>query len=724
VLAKAPTTKDGSPTFHRVLWASYRDQKIVLMDLVEDVHLKEPYFMELSEVESLLGSGHYYKTKYLRPAYMLLAEQDIPEKNKSLRDRNWRMIKPLFDPSLQPGIYTRAQRGPLVTRIATANRKTRRAILSLLYRGYKYGGAPESVMPKWPNCGAPGKTREPKERKRGRKPKVVVTGHAPEKLGINVNKDTRSKILLGVDTFCSLDDRVPIAKAYQDTKDRYFVELSEKPDGSLVTVPMPSNQVPTLGQFRYYAKQRIGQLDFARRRQGERNYLQSARPLTGTARSGLIGPGHLFEIDSTVADVYLVSRYNPEWVIGRPVIYVVIDTFSRLIVGLYIGLFGPSWEGARLALANALSPKVGYCARHGIHIAIGDWPSHHFPYSIAADRAEMLCKAAEDALKNLRIELATPGPYRPDWKGTVERRFRILNDVTINWLAGAVRQRQRDMRRRGYVLDATLNIDEFTHVIINCVLEHNLTVQREDLLTREMIAAGVRPYSIDFWNWGVANLTGPLRSEDEDLVRTHLLPSANATVTERGILCHGMLYSCERAVAEGWFERARRSRTWAVPVKTEYITNTIYLAPPAVKQFEVCHLLDPEERYTNMRVEEAIDCLEYLRLSATDYSDRDERTRHALHARSNSVIQAATERKRVLRKSSSTKHGTKQIREHRVLDAQAERILEIREAAKTDAKVLPLQNGSKAQATPESSGPKAEIITLLRDQRAKKWEVP
>ena len=46
--------------------------------------------------------------------------------------------------------------------------------------------------------------------------------------------------------------------------------------------------------------------------------------------------GALYQIDATIADVYLVSRLNRLHVIGRPTIVVIIDVFSRMIVGVCI----------------------------------------------------------------------------------------------------------------------------------------------------------------------------------------------------------------------------------------------------------------------------------------------------------------------------------------------------------------------------------------------------
>lgn len=51
-----------------------------------------------------------------------------------------------------------------------------------------------------------------------------------------------------------------------------------------------------------------------------------------------IGPGSRYQIDATIGDVYLVSEYNRNQIIARPIIYVVIDVFSRMITGVYVGL--------------------------------------------------------------------------------------------------------------------------------------------------------------------------------------------------------------------------------------------------------------------------------------------------------------------------------------------------------------------------------------------------
>lgn len=97
------------------------------------------------------------------------------------------------------------------------------------------------------------------------------------------------------------------------------------------------------------------------------------RGLLSTSAAETWGPGARYQIDATLADVYLVSRLKRDR-IGRPVLYIVIDVFSRMIVGIYVGLEGPSWVGAMMALANTAADKVAYCRQFGREIELEDWP--------------------------------------------------------------------------------------------------------------------------------------------------------------------------------------------------------------------------------------------------------------------------------------------------------------------------------------------------------------
>jgi hypothetical protein len=86
------------------------------------------------------------------------------------------------------------------------------------------------------------------------------------------------------------------------------------------------------------------------KRKGEAKYASEHRTILGKSDYGIMGPGAKYQIDATIGDIYLVSRFNRAGTIGRPVIYFVIDTFSRMIAGMYVcrpgrPLVGGSYDG-------------------------------------------------------------------------------------------------------------------------------------------------------------------------------------------------------------------------------------------------------------------------------------------------------------------------------------------------------------------------------------------
>ena len=70
-----------------------------------------------------------------------------------------------------------------------------------------------------------------------------------------------------------------------------------------------------------------------------------------------MGPGSRYQIDATIGNVYLVSSFNSDYIVGKPIIYFVVDVFTHMITGMYIGFEGPSWAGMMMAIANAASDK-------------------------------------------------------------------------------------------------------------------------------------------------------------------------------------------------------------------------------------------------------------------------------------------------------------------------------------------------------------------------------
>src|SRR5205085_842433 len=104
----------------------------------------------------------------------------------------------------------------------------------------------------------------------------------------------------------------------------------------------------------------------------------------------VLGPGSVYEIVTIVADIYLVNALDRQRIIGRPVIYLVVDVLSNLITGMNVSLEGPNELGTMMALENMAQDKVVFCKKHGFDITEDEWPSHHLPQAIHTDQRELL----------------------------------------------------------------------------------------------------------------------------------------------------------------------------------------------------------------------------------------------------------------------------------------------------------------------------------------------
>ena len=124
-----------------------------------------------------------------------------------------------------------------------------------------------------------------------------------------------------------------------------------------------------------------------------------------TANSQVLGPGSRYEIDATIADTYLVSDSDSVNIVGRPVIYMIIDVFSRMVAGFYIGFENPSYPAAMQALYMAVVDKVEYCRELGFDIGSEDWPSVGLPDAILADRGELLGHQIESLESNFSVRI-------------------------------------------------------------------------------------------------------------------------------------------------------------------------------------------------------------------------------------------------------------------------------------------------------------------------------
>jgi putative transposase len=358
----------------------------------------------------------------------------------------------------------------------------------------------------------------------------------------------------------------------------------------------PDEDLPSFYQFEYYYRKDRDIKTEVEKREGTKEYEKNVRPVTGDSTRMAFGPGMVYQIDATVGDIYLVSHLDRTLLIGKPVIYIVIDVFSRLIVGFAVTLEGPSWEGAKLALECAFLNKVEFCKKYGVDITQDMWDVEGRCEALLGDNGEIAGYNPDSLVDPLDTRVANTPTDRPDLKGIVENKFLLVKE-TVVWIPGAVRPPRR-VRGKDYRLEAVLDLNQFRALMIECILFYNnhryLKKYRMD---KQMIADKVKPIPRELWAYGMKHRSGRLREADPDVIRLNLQHRGEASVTEEGIRFQGLHFTCERAMREQWFTRVKGRRVRHVEVVRGSLVDTIHLRLDKGKCFEECVLTDADKRF-------------------------------------------------------------------------------------------------------------------------------
>ncbi|MBC1240558.1 DDE-type integrase/transposase/recombinase [Nostoc sp. 2RC] len=595
-------------TVIRLLWIDPSGIDVVTIDLNNSKAF--PVLRRVEEIEAALAEQKASILDTDPYAYLYRPEDLIPETHRNFRDNAWNKIALIIESGYKA--FFPSERGLLVKQAIELTGSNKPTIYQLLRSYWQRGQKLNALLPNYDYCGGKGKKRNSTKKLGAPSKRTKLKGEPP---GININEDIRLIIVQSGKKYHEKKG-LTLKDAYQKMlEDCFSVKIKQK-DGNEVPLFLPPEQCPTLRQFQYwYYKDRDLKKSLISR-EGERKFNLGYRELLGNSTDMAAFPGALWQIDSTIADIHLVSSLDRSRIIGRPVLYLVVDIFSRSIVGFSAALEGPSWLGASLALENATTDKAKFCQEFGITITTEDWPCNHLCKLLQTDRGtEYLSGNARQALKSLGIEISPTPPYRPDWKPVVERMFRLINDEVIYFQPGAV-HKPKERGEQDYRLDAIYTLDEFRAIMIRLILYYNnYHYLSEYPMTKDMIEDRVQPFPSELWEWGIRNHGRP-RQETLEIIRLNLLHRADATVTRRGIcfrakevnLHNRMRYTCESAMREQWFIKAGIQGNWKVPVVYDPRKPlVIYMLVDGGKRMEVCEMLPASKTFLDSNLEEIMD---------------------------------------------------------------------------------------------------------------------
>lgn len=493
-----------------------------------------------------------YLTPITRPKHLALFER-----------RRLAMTKFLQAEELKEGIIVHQGLGGLAKEAMTRAEVSRYFVYSCWTLLCRYGITEASLRPRLDRCGAPSVRRpcDPGGRKKaGRKTTqegLQPRGGAnatPRQPGMSSN--WRAAILTADRTIASPKPAMP------ERCDRilasHFVKRYRYEGDQLVAVDLKQGEYPNRAQIRRVLEVEIPRLERLLQRTTKGHYLRSLRGARGRSWCGVAGPGHAWQIDSTVGDVYLRSSLNRAWIVGRPIVYIIVDIWSTAIVGFYVCLAGPSWAMAKLGIFCASAPPTLVADLWGFPSIDCLSPAPTLPATIFSDRGEYLSRQArETGARLLHMQSYAP-PYRPNYRGLNEVLHRIEKDKQYHFIPGTIDARRSEYELRKFRPDeATLTLREYVNYLSVQFADYNLAADRSDRLDGHMQAAGVFPSPAGLWRWGHEVGIGFARRDPTAALISSLLLPGTARVTRSGIRFGPGTYSSPETDERGWVDMAR-----------------------------------------------------------------------------------------------------------------------------------------------------------------------
>lgn len=534
------------------------------------------------------------------PFARIIDEKNLSELQISKRENDWKIILKFWDPN-KIGLLEKKYRNKIFEEISEQAGISVPKVKKLFSRYWQRGMNKNALLPDYINSGARGKERKLADLKVGRPRKVDYEGESIK--GINITDEVKQHFQLSINKYYRNNKKISLKETYIFML-RDFYSDSYKENNEIKHKVWDKSRIPTYTQFYYWFRKNEDIKKDITFRESEKEFNLKHRELLSNSKQETDGPGTRFQVDATIADVYIVSSLNRNRVIGRPIVYAIIDVFSRMITGIYVGLEGPSWIGAMMALDNMICDKAEFCKKYGIDIKPEQWPCKHLPEIIIADRGEFEGYSVENLINNLDVKIENTSPYRGDLKGIVERSFRTTNEKIKHTTPGAIQKEFRKRGDRDYRLDATLTLEEFTKIYINIVLHHNSKLIDKYPMDKEMIEDEIVPTPLQLWKWGMENRKGRLKTVDREVLRLNILPRGKASISRAGIRFKGLYYSSDKAIKEQWFIN-NNVRSIDIVYDPRNM-NSIYIPYDNGLSYDECYLISTSLQYKDCILEEII----------------------------------------------------------------------------------------------------------------------
>lgn len=456
-----------------------------------------------------------------------------------------------------------------------------------------------------------------------------------------------------------------IKSAYREMIRTHYMKLEESSNGIHLEI-LPQNMRPTEKQFYNYVKSRCTEKEIAIAKTSAQEYRNSQRLLLSDNLNGVSGPGSMFEVDECELDVSVVSEMNPGVAVGRPVVYAMIDVYSRMIVAVSVAFDNNSFKGITNCLLNLLEDKQEWMKKYNIPIEKDEMPSHIIPQRLRSDYgSEYISYNMERIGKELGIQMELAPPGTGSLKGQIEQLFHQIHAAQNPALEshGLIEKRHDSNHHR----EASLTVSEVTAMVLATVAVHNRKYMENYPLTAKMRKAHVNPAPVDLWKYGVEVCGSPRTISNEDEFRYSLLLPVSAKLSKSGIKYKTLQYMnfTDGDLLKEMLNLKNRSEPFNCRIDPRNVGNIYYLRNNALmvaslnasktgmKEFEGVSLEDYEQILKAKRELDRAGKEENLKLEI------------ALQDRQKAIVKQAVKRK-------TGPADTQNLKENRAIEKQRE----------------------------------------------------
>jgi putative transposase len=581
------TSKDGKTnllvchTFHSLKLAAVSDLNIAL----KKDNIPKPEIECISELLTRVHKEDLNLQLFEYPAEMSFSDKILLRENRDKwiqkRDTKFEQIKPLItDDLIIKYLYGEGINSEINELLTDPHSHwtTRGAYYNTLNRYIVFGCTHNALLPfKLKACGSNYlhiKSPSKENIKRGRSGKDNRNSRS-KSTGITcAHKDAMRQVITFERKTQTKFSITHAMKTYRERFENHVVERDIEGHTHRTYIPFDEDKTLSDRQLRYHFDKLLSRPELLKLKHGNIAYEKDFADRQGDAHDGVIGATHRYEIDATILDVYVRFPYDTTGTktMGRPVLYVVIDVYSTMIVGMYLGFDGPNWQGASQALVNACMDKTEFCLRYGIPQDIINWPAAHIPVQITVDNGTEHTDGVIRAVLKQEIGVRAynfVAVFRGDAKGIVERTFGTLNSQVVHFIAGAI----PDKGQRGEQHPSNKTEYDYDNLVKLLILEiqtYNNSADRIKRLDANAIRTDIdiTPQALFLHSLNQEMNGGRPSSEVEaGKIRWAFLPEETASVRPEGIYFKGLIYHSDFAKQANWYSRAKHHGSFKITVK-------------------------------------------------------------------------------------------------------------------------------------------------------------